>query len=490
MSVISHAKSQPIVCIIGAGPGGLSAARALKLRGIAYDQFERHSDVGGIWDISNPGSPMYQSAHFISSRALSGFTDFPMPSDYPDYPNHLQIKDYIKSFAHAFGLYDAIQFDTGVRKIEKLGSNRWKVSLYNGKSRTYDAIICATGCNWHPNLPEIKGEFKGEIRHAVSYKSGDEFKNKRVMVVGAGNSGVDIACDAAIHADSAFISMRRGYYFIPKYIFGMPADEFSEKGPQLPLAIQQRLFKVILKITLGNTSNLGLPKPDHKLFESHPLMNTQLLHHLQHGDIAVRPDISHYEDSFVVFKDGTRQQLDLVLYATGYQWRLPYAEEYFDWQSGRPQLYLSMFSRQHKNLFGIGYIETNSSAFKLFDAQAHLIASYLNSQTQQPQKAEQFEQLICHDEPDLSGGIQFIKTQRHAVYLEVHALKNYLKKLHKQLDWPELQAGDYVPLLNKVALNRPALNNPLSSSDCLNVPKPIKNNPTKNSPAMHASKTP
>ena len=170
------------VCIIGGGPGGLSAARALKRQGISYEQFERHSDVGGIWDIHNPGSPMYESAHFISSRDLSGYTDFPMPKDYPDYPTNQQIVSYVRAFARAFGLYDQLRFGVSVKSIDKLPDARWRVSLENGELRYYRAVICATGCNWDPSLPEIKGRFNGEIRHSVSYKRGEEFKGKRVMV--------------------------------------------------------------------------------------------------------------------------------------------------------------------------------------------------------------------------------------------------------------------------------------------------------------------
>ncbi|WP_211473097.1 flavin-containing monooxygenase [Collimonas humicola] len=450
MSASSVSGNNAAVCIIGGGPGGLSAARALKRQGVSYEQFERHSDVGGIWDMNNPGSPMYESAHFISSRDQSGYADFPMPKDYPDYPTNQQIVSYVRSFARAFGLYDNIRFGVSVRSIDKLADGRWQVTLENGEQRRYGAVICATGCNWDPSLPEIKGQFNGEIRHSVTYKRGEEFKGKRVMVVGAGNSGADISCDAATYADSAFISMRRGYHFIPKHLFGVPSDEFAEKGPQLPMWMERPVFSGILKMITGDLTRFGLPKPDHKLFESHPLMNTQLLHHLQHGNIAVRPDVERYDGDEVVFKDGSREQLDLVLYATGYKWSAPYAGSYFEWQGGRPQMYLSVFNRAHRNLFGIGYIETNSSAFKLFDAQAHLIASYLRDQFTEgagPERVRAFDELIAHDDPDLSGGIKFIKSQRHTVYLEVHALKRYLKKLHKRIGWPALRDGDYAQML-------------------------------------------
>lgn len=434
------------VCIIGAGPGGLCMARALKRQGLSYEQFERHSDVGGVWDLDNPGTPMYESAHFISSRDLSGFLDFPMPKHFPDYPSNRQILEYVRAFAQAFDLYGPIRFNTGVEQVFKREDGRWLVTLAGGEQRCYRAVVCATGCNWDPNMPAIEGQFSGEIRHSVTFRQAEEFKGKRVMIVGAGNSGADIACDAATHADKAFISLRRGYHFIPKHLFGLPADEVSEKGPQLPIWLVRPLFSLILRVLNGDVTRFGLPKPDHKLFESHPLMNTQLLHYLQHGDIQARPDVSHYEGNEAVFKDGRRETLDLVIYATGYKWSCKYAADYFEWKGGRPQLYLSIFSRQHHNLFGIGYLETNSSAYKLFDNEAHAIASYLRDQLQNPQRARDFEQLIAHDDPDLTGGINFIKSQRHEVYLEVHALKEQLRKLRQRFAWGDLDDGYYTAL--------------------------------------------
>ena len=208
------------VCIVGAGPGGLSAARALKAQGLDYDQYERHTGVGGIWDMTNPGSPIYQSAHFISSRDLSGFIGFPMPKDYPDYPSNQQILAYVNSFADAFGLRERVHFGSGVADVSKQEDGRWRVTLDNGSRRLYGAVVCATGVTWDPNMPAFKGSFDGEVRHSVTYKRPDEFSGKKVLVVGLGNSGADIACDAAMNADQAFISIRRGYHFIPKHLFG------------------------------------------------------------------------------------------------------------------------------------------------------------------------------------------------------------------------------------------------------------------------------
>ena len=431
------------VCIIGAGPGGLSAARALKAQGLGYEQFERHSDLGGLWDPSNPGSPIYESTHFISSRDLSAFIGHPMPRDYPDYPSHRQILAYLRSFADAFGLRERIQFNTHVVRIQKDSTARWVVDLSDGTRRLYHAVICATGVNWDPSMPQFAGQFEGEVRHSVTYKHGDEFRGKRVLIVGAGNSGADIACDAATHAQQAFISMRRGYHFVPKHLMGKPADEFAETGPHLPMWLARPIFSALLRFVNGDLTRLGLQRPDHRLFETHPLLNSRLLHHLQHGNIRAKPDIERLDGKQVVFKDGTRETIDLVLCATGYRWSCPYATEFFEWVGGRPQMYLSMFNRNHRNLFGIGYLETNSSAYKLFDTQAYMIASYLKAQRTAPQSAQKFDAIMRQDEPDLSGGINFVKSQRHAVYIDAHTFKTCLRKLRRRMGWGELKDGMY-----------------------------------------------
>ena len=307
------------VCIVGAGPAGLSAARALKRLGIPYDHYERHSDVGGIWDLDNPGTPMYESAHFISSRKTSGFFDFPMPDTYPDYPSNRQILQYTWDFADAYGLREAIRFDCAVQWIER-ADGVWEVTLPDGTQKQYRAVICATGVTWSPRSPAHPGEFNGEIRHSSTYRDPAEFRGKRVLVVGLGNSGADIACDAAAHADAAFVSVRRGYHVIPKHIFGIPSDEFGSRGPDLPLRVERPLMQMLLRAILGDLTKYGLPKPDHKLFESHPLLNSQLLHYLQHGDVAIRPDIARFGGDQVRFVDGSSEEIDLVLYATGYDW--------------------------------------------------------------------------------------------------------------------------------------------------------------------------
>ena len=429
------------VCVIGAGPAGLSAARALRRLGVPYDQYERHSDVGGIWDIDNPGTPMYESAHFISSRKTSGFFDFPMPDSFADYPGHRQILKYTRDFAAAYGLREAIRFNCAVTGVEQAGDG-WTVRLDDGTRHQYRAVVCATGTTWIPRVPRHPGTFTGEIRHSGSFRDPAEFRGKRVLIVGLGNSGADIACDAAANADAAFVSVRRGYHVIPKHLFGIPTDEFGAHGPQLPLRLERPLFKLLLRVLQGDLTRYGLPKPDHKLFESHPLLNSQLLHHLQHGDVAIRPDIAALDGSRVRFADGSTEEIDLILYATGYDWTIPYVpDEYFGWRDGRPELYLTAFNRSHHNLFGLGYLETNSSAYTLFDHISNVLAQYLHDQEHAPARAAAFDRLIAEDRPRLSGGISFVDSARHRSYIDARTYHRYLAKTRKRMGWQNLTPG-------------------------------------------------
>jgi cation diffusion facilitator CzcD-associated flavoprotein CzcO len=424
-------------------------ARALIKEGIPFDWYERNGNVGGIWDMENENSPMYDSCHFISSKYTSGFYGFPMPADYPDYPSWRQIRDYIRDFADKFQLKDRVTFGVGVEEALPLSDDRWQVKLSDGKTEFYEGLINATGVTWHPNRPKIEGEsdFEGTIIHSVEYRNASEFDGKRVLIVGAGNSGVDIASDAALHAEQAFLSVRRGYRFIPKYIFGVPTDALisGKIRPPKGVSIDGDVTKMIDTL-VGDLTRYGLPQPDHDLLASHPIMNTQVLHHLGHGDLIARPDIDHLTENGAVFKDGSAEQLDLIVLATGYSYSVPYLEQGDDeWKDGRPQLYLRIFSRKHRNLYFIGYAEFADAAYRRFDEMAQMVVIDIRAKVTGKNYPELLE-LKANDNPDLAGGHRYIDSPRHTNYIEVETYLNYLALLRDRFDWPEVDETTYQSL--------------------------------------------
>jgi amino acid transporter len=407
--------------LIGAGPAGLVAARALRAEGVPFDWFERGFAVGGIWNADATGSPMYASAHFISSRHMSGFVGHPMPGDYPDYPSWRQVRDYVVGFAEAEGLTDLVAFDTSVTSAVPVEGG-WDVTLSTGETRRYAGVVAAPGVNWHPNVPTYEGAelFRGEIRHSVTYRDAAEFAGKRVLVVGAGNSGVDIACDAARTADAAFLSVRRGYRFIPKHIGGVPTDALlagklpPPHGMSLPTDETKFLDRLV-----GDLTRYGLPAPDHELLASHPIMNTQVLHHLGHGDLHARADVVRFTADGVVFADGTEERVDLVILATGYTYGMPFlAEDLLPWRGGRPELYLNMFSREHDGLAVLGFVEFADAAYQRFEEMAQLIVLDIVLRENGGPAWESWRARKSTDRPDLRGGKTYVDSPRHANYVD------------------------------------------------------------------------
>lgn len=430
------------VAIIGGGPAGLATARALRAEGLDCVIFERYRDFGGLWDAENPGSPIYESAHFISSRTMSGHEAFPMPEDYPDYPSARQILAYARSFARAYGLYDLAEFGTEVSALRQIEGG-WELELSAGgetRREGFAWVVAASGTNWHPHRPRLEGEefFTGKIIHSQKYRSAEMLKGQRVLVVGAGNSGVDIACDAAFAAEEAHISLRRGYHFIPKHIFGQPADVFGSKNSWMPLWLSQFTFGALLRLLTGDLTRLGLPKPDHKIFETHPIMNSQILHYLQHGDLTARPDIDRLEGQEAIFADGSRAEIDLIIMATGYDWRIPYLPEgLYEWEMDRAKAFLKIFNPGAPSIFLNGFVETNSGAYKLFDEIAMLIAKSVAAQRAGGADLARWRAFIEGPEPEMGGGVNYVKTPRHAGYVNVDAYRRALARMRDALDWGE-----------------------------------------------------
>ena len=445
-------------CVVGAGPAGLIMARALIAEGVPFDWFEKQGDVGGIWTMDDPDSPMYASAHFISSKYTSGFVGYPMPEDYPDYPSWHEIRDYIRAFARDFGLYPYLTLDTAVERAEPIADGRWAVTLSTGETREYDGLIACPGVTWHPNVPELPGatSFTGEIRHSRTYRDPEEFAGRRVLIVGAGNSGVDIACDAARTASRAFLSVRRGYRFVPKHLFGLPTDAllYGVIPPPKGVSLSGDPTRMI-DAFVGDVTRLGLPAPDHALLESHPIMNTQVIHHLQHGDLTAKPDVARLDGSSVIFTDGSSEEIDLVLLATGYRYSLPFLDDgLLTWDRGRPKLYLNLFSREHDSLYVVGFAEFAGAAYTRFDEMAQVIIIDIRAR-ETGRFHDDLRALKASDFPDLSGGMRYVDSDRHAAYVQVDTYVDYLARLRDAFEWADLDAQTYAAMRAAVSSRIP-----------------------------------
>ncbi|MEP6946083.1 MAG: NAD(P)/FAD-dependent oxidoreductase, partial [Acidobacteriota bacterium] len=303
--------------IIGAGPSGLSHAKALKDAGIKYEQVEADDEVGGNWYHGT-----YRTAHIISSRKTTEFSDFPMPADYPDFPSQRQMGDYYKLYTETFGLRPQIEFNQKVTAVRPLADELWDVALAVGERRVYKGVLVCNGHHWDKRFPTYPGEFSGEYIHSKDFKSPEQLAGKRVLVIGGGNSACDVVSEAARVSETAHLSLRRGYWMTPKTVFGKPSIE--SPLVQLPVFMQRLLLRIVLRVVVGKYEDYGLPRPDHKIFEKHPTISTEIFHYLKHGRIKPRPDIERFEGKTVYFKDGTHDDFDMIVAATGFHLTFPF----------------------------------------------------------------------------------------------------------------------------------------------------------------------
>lgn len=429
-------------CIIGAGTSGLAAAKNLKQHGIPCDVFEKLDDVGGNWYYGQPGSSVYKSTHLISSKPGTEYTDFPMPKDYPDYPNHWQVHEYIKNYARHFGLYELITFNTSVERVEPITAGRdgatplWQVTLSNGETRRYGGIIICNGHNWDPKWPNYPGHFDGLVLHSCQYKTPDVLADKRVLVVGAGNSGCDIAVESAQNAKITFHSTRRGYYYNPKYTFGKPSDQVNELLLRLhvPLILQRWIYSIILKLLIGLPQDYGLPKPDHKFFETHPIVNQLIYYYVAQGDIKPKPDVQELRGDRVLFKDGSEEPIDVIIYATGFNITFPFIDKvHLNWQDGKPRLYWHVFHPHYDNLFVIGLIQPDSGQWGLVDYQSQAVAKFICATQNNPVKADMMRRLKATAEQPRNRNIKYVESTRHYVEVEHFGYREHFKKLIRRL---------------------------------------------------------
>jgi dimethylaniline monooxygenase (N-oxide forming) len=451
----SHPSSPPErtqVCIIGAGSSGITAARVLQERGVAFDCFEAGSGIGGNWRYGNDNemSSAYESLHINTSRQMMEYAAYPMPDSLPDYPDHRQIAQYFDDFVDHFGLREKITFRTEVTKVEPLATtsvepvetsgDRYAVTIRRRdggepETRSYRDVIVANGHHWDARWPEPSfpgaETFPGEQLHAHHYRTSDPLVGKRVLVLGIGNSACDIAVESSRVAASTDLAMRRGAHILPKYLFGRPTDILTDSPlVRAPLKVQQLVMAGLLRLSQGKVTDYGLPEPDHEVLHAHPTVSQDLLNRLGHGDITVRPNIDRFEGSKVFFTDGRSGEYDVVVYCTGYKVSFPFfTDEVVNAEDNHVDLYRRVVHPDHPGLYFIGLIQPLGAIMPLAEVQAEWVGDLVTGVAELPSVAVMRRQIAAYD---ANLRKRFVASKRHTIEVDFHSYRAEIAKERKR----------------------------------------------------------
>jgi hypothetical protein len=378
----------PPVGVIGAGVAGLLTARRLLEAGLPVRILERRDGVGGLWRPDPLYGAVYRSAHLISSKHSTELTDFPMPDEYPDFPNHTLVLAYLERFAERFGITPHVTFGRQVERAEPLPRNGWRVKLDDGREDEYAGLVVATGHHWDPAPPPVATDgFDGLVMHVAQYRTPEVFAGRRVVVVGLGNSACDVAVDAVNAGADVTLSVRSGNHLIPKYLLGRPVDRIGKDGPaaaltgRMPTSLRRAVDDRLIRTLAGPPERFGLPEPRHRLYERQPLVNSQLPYHLGHGDIRIRPPVTKLHNGSVEFADARIEPADVVVWCTGYRVSLPFLDARADLcgdDLGRPRLWLNMFHPGRPDVVAVGMVDPLGS-WRTLDLQAQMAAGQLRA---------------------------------------------------------------------------------------------------------------
>ncbi len=394
------------ICIIGAGPSGIAAGKQLKECGVRFRIVESADNTGGAWYISGSSSRVYASTRLITSKAVTEYTDYPMPSHWPDYLDHKRALEYLRSYVKHFGLNEHIDLKASVVSVSQRDDGSWDVCLSSGEHRRYGGIIVATGHLHAPRYPAYPGTFNGVVLHSADYRGSDDLHGRRVLVIGGGNAGCDIAVDAAQTAERTVHSTRHRYLCMPKYFMGRPVDQLEEGILRLHVpSVWSRVSDLLIwRIAVGDVvrdvryergrTSIMFMLRDLAAFEDRIVFNDLLPHYVRHGDIITKPDVAAYDGPAVVFTDGTREIIDTIVCATGYRVAFPFLSKVSVRSvGGYPQLFLHIFPEEFSTLFFIGLANPNGSLWRIAESQARLITAYIVARAVRPDRARRLDDL-------------------------------------------------------------------------------------------------
>ncbi|MFL5886255.1 MAG: NAD(P)-binding domain-containing protein [Thermoleophilaceae bacterium] len=421
-------------CIIGAGSSGIASCQVLKARGIPFDCFEKGSAVGGNWryDNDNGMSSAYQSLFINTSRKIMEYATYPMPDDYPDYPHHTQIARYFDDYVDHFGLREHVRFNTEVTRVEPASDGAgWDVTLHDGTTQRYGSVLVANGHHWNPRWPDFPGDFSGEVTHSHHYRTPDGYEDKNVLVLGIGNSATDIAVETSRVSKMTYLAMRRGAWIIPKYLKGVPVDELGTPlTSRLPIPLQRMLYMRLIKTAQGPMESYGLPEPDHKLVEAHPTISSDLLGRIGHGRITPKPNVERLEGDQVRFVDGSVEQIDKIVWCTGYKIAFPFFPDgLFDAPENRVPLFRRVVPPDLPGLYFIGLVQPLGAIMPLAEAQSEWVADILEGESALPSREDMWKAI---DKDDEKVRKRYVRSPRHTIQVDFYPYMRVIERERKR----------------------------------------------------------
>ena len=413
------------IAVLGAGWSGLAAARALDRRGLRVQGYEQGSGVGGLWRLGNDNgrSVAYDALRMNTSRDLTSFEEFPFPPGCPPYPGHRDVAAYLDAYANRFDLRRLYRFRSPVASVAPAPGGGWDVD-----GRRFRAVLVATGHHAEPRWPELRGAFDGLRLHAREYREPSIFEGRRVLVMGLGNSAVDIAGEAAGRASAVFLSTRRGAHVLPKFLFGEPLDVWGRRLAWLPPRVQGAIVGALLRVLRGRLSDVGLPEPAHRLHQAHPTVSDDLLPHLRAGRIRAKPDVAELLGRRVRFADGSEEEIDVLLCATGYRPSFPFLGGLVGDPEALPRaLYLGVVPLDlPAGIFFIGLVQPQQGPIsRAAEAQAAWAAALLAGEARLPEPAEM---RAAVDAQNAWRDGTMVAAPRHAMEVDYY---RYLKALRR-----------------------------------------------------------
>ncbi|TGK27919.1 NAD(P)/FAD-dependent oxidoreductase [Leptospira gomenensis] len=458
--------SLPRVCVIGAGSSGITVCKSLQDKGIEFDCYEAGSEVGGNWRFGNDNkmSNIYKSLHINTHRDRMEYRDYPMPKSYADYPGHKKILEYFIDYVNHFGFRKRIHFKNPVVEADYQEDGTWLITTGDGKRKYYDALVVCNGHHWSQKWPDppFPGKFTGKIIHSHSYVDPEnpiKLTGKRVVVLGMGNSAMDIAvelCRPGVAA-KVFLAARRGAYVIPNYLFGKPLDKSTELIPvHTPFWLKSFIMSLVLRFGVGKMEDFGLQKPDHKPGAAHPTISQDILVRLGRGDVIPKPNIESYNGNKVKFTDGTEEEIDAVIYCTGYNVKFPFFREgLISAKDNHLPLFHRMIKPEFKNLFFVGLYQPLGAIMPLAEFQGKWIAEYLTGNYRMP-SVEEMNRSIEKYEAKMKK--RYVTSSRHTMQVDFEDFLFDMKSEFKRGSKRAKKSGS-IPNVEAIAKHKPVAKN-------------------------------